>query len=154
MSNKVIDQREPLASADTKKSFMDALLRRRKVEPPKFEANRTDKRRRTRNFVHAAARGAQCGRVTWPKTGRPPWWDAMKQETLARRYLSKLPVVALDAIAPRLADSLVQSGVASIYGLARAANEDLRRVPGMGLKTMEKIRAELVRRGVPVEWEV
>jgi hypothetical protein len=128
----------------------------------RFELNRTERRRQTQHpkAVHTPgttvedilARGPVV-RHSGP-TGNPPWWAEMKREAVARRHLSKQPLVALDAVNQRVAHSLSQMGVESVYELATADYELLRMSRGVGPGTLQKIRAELVSRRVPVKWEV
>lgn len=85
------------------------------------------------------------------KTGQPEWFKQIQLQAEFKRVLSRIPLQALD-LTEVVAESLLEAGYRSVWKLSQADYADLLGLKGIGPATLKKLRAQLVKRAVPVTW--
>jgi hypothetical protein len=98
--------------------------------------------------------GVHIGRA--PRhTGKPDWFVKMEFRREAKKALSALPVEELLKVGvPRSQVELLTVYYASIWDLATAKIAELRRIPGVGDRTLRKVWQGLKSRHVNPDWVV
>ena len=100
------------------------------------------------------ALGAHIGRAP-RRTGKPDWFARLEFRREAKKTLSALPVEELLKVGvPRGQVELIAVYYASIWDLATANIAELRRIPGVGERTLRKVWQGLKSRHVNPDWTV
>lgn len=89
------------------------------------------------------------------RTGKPQWFAMLEFRREAKAVLSKLPLSELaKAGVPMGQVELIAAYYANIWDLATAKVEELRRIPGVGDRTLKKVWMALKTRHVNPDWSV
>src|SRR5215207_417378 len=104
---------------------------------------------KTRSAVaRVLALGRHVGRAP-RRTGKPHWFAMLEFRREAKAVLSKLPISELEKAGVKKSQlDLIGTHYASIWDLATAKVEQLRRIPGVGDATLKKVWQALKSRHV------
>jgi hypothetical protein len=115
---------------------------------------KTRPKRRTGATARVLALGCFVGRAP-RRTGKPDWFVAMEFRRQAKATLSQIPIEELaKAGVPMGQVELLAAYYASIWDLATTKVEQLRRIPGIGDRTLKKVWQALKTRHVSPDWSV